>query len=137
MESQLFSEEEMRSGSRSTDFFGIYEDAYLEAMKMICRLDDVGFYKLNEEYNLYEGEIKESYYLRNIPSKVLTSDMFYALGDMIALRHYHNNHLYNFAKPQITVPSSFNQARERFLKELTKEGYVNTEWIATMKCQDI
>ena len=82
MELQLFSEEEMRSGSRSTDYFDLYEDAYLEAMRLICSLDDYGFYELNEEYNLNKSERKESYYLRNIPGKVLTAEMFYALGEM-------------------------------------------------------
>ena len=130
MELQLFSEEEMRSGSRSTDYFDLYEDAYLEAMRLICSLDDFGFYKLNEEYNLIKREIGRSYYLRNIPGKVLTSEMFYALGEMIALRHYHNNHFYNFTKPHILIASSsFYKARERFLKELANERYVNTEWI--------
>ena len=110
MELQLFSEEEMRSGSRSTDYFDLYEDAYLEAMRLICSLDDFGFYKLNEEYNLIKNEIKESYYLRNIPGKVLN--------------------FYNFAKPHITFYSSlFYKARERFLKELVNERYVNTKWI--------
>ena len=133
MENQLFSEEEMRSGSRSTDFLEMYEDAYLEAMRLIGKLDDIGFYKLSEEYNLYRVEIKERYYLRNVPGKILTSAMFCALGEMIDLRHYHNNHLYNFGKPNITIPSSFTQAREHFMKEQMNEGYENTEWITTIK----
>lgn len=129
-EMELFSEEEMKGGIK-TDFFEIYEDAYLESMRIISKLEDSEFYILSEEYRQHVEENKEVYYFRSIPERAIYKHMFYALGEMINLRHFYNNHLYSFEKAKITIPFSYKSAKERFMLKYKKENYVKTDWVTS------
>lgn len=128
-ELELFSEEEMKGGV-STDFFEIYEKEYLYFMQVVSRLDDAAFYILSEEYARERQEIrKDMYYLHSLPGQILSSTQFDALGEMIRLRHYYNNHFFKFQKPQIIVSSSFKNAQRRFMETIPNNNYVSTDWV--------
>ena len=128
-ELELFSEEEMKGGV-STDFFEIYEKEYLYFMQVVSRLDDAAFYILSEEYARERQEIrKDMYYLHSLPGQILSSTQFDALGEMIRLRHYYNNHFFKFQKPQIIVSSSFKNAQRRFMETISNNNYVSTDWV--------
>jgi len=128
-ELELFSEEEMKGGV-STDFFEVYEKEYLYFMQVVSRLDDAAFYILSEEYARERQEIrKDMYYLHSLPGQILSSTQFDALGEMIRLRHYYNNHFFKFQKPQIIVSSSFKNAQRRFMETISNNNYVSTDWV--------
>jgi len=128
-ELELFSEEEMKGGV-STDFFEIYEKEYLYFMQVVSRLDDAAFYILSEEYARERQEIrKDMYYLHSLSGQILSSTQFDALGEMIRLRHYYNNHFFKFQKPQIIISSSFKNAQRRFMETISNNNYVSTDWV--------
>ena len=128
-ELELFSEEEMKGGV-STDIFEIYEKEYLYFMQVVSRLDDAAFYILSKEYERERQEIrKDMYYLHSLPGQILSSTQFDALGEMIRLRHYYNNHFFKFQKPQIIVSSSFKNAQRRFMETISNNNYVSTDWV--------
>ena len=127
-EPSLFSEEEMGE-EVSNDFFDQYAEAYLEAMRIVCCLDDMEFYNLNQEYQQCH-ETKEAYYLPVLPSHVMTLMQFMVLGDCINMRRgYMNN---PNQKPHMAVPESFVEARKRFMEESHNGKYGHTEWVSLL-----
>ncbi len=126
-ELKLFSEEEM-GGGVSFDFFDGFEDAYLYSMQVVSRLGDADFFKLSDEYYQQERG-KDMYSLHSLPGQVLSYVQFKALGEMIGLRHHHNNHLYSFESVDVMVLSAFMEARKRFLEALSEGEYVSTDWL--------
>ena len=127
-EPSLFSEHQMEGGVRK-NFFDVYADAYLEAMRTISKLDDGSFYMLREKYEQQTPELKEGIFLMAFPEKTITEASYFAMGEMIALRRYYNNRLMGHAEARITVPDSYRDARERFLLEANKDEYVCTDWV--------
>jgi len=123
----LFSEEEMHGGVR-TDFFDKQEDAYLEAIRIVSKLDDVSFSSLTQEVDQQE-RFKDMYWIRMLPGYIMDSIQFQALCDIIGLRRGYKNHLFSYDNPYLTVPSSFEKAKKRFENELPKEEYRYVEWI--------
>lgn len=127
-EPALFSEEEM-GGEASNDFFDQYAEAYLEAMRIVCRLDDMEFYNLSQEYRQCY-DTKEAYHLHVLPSRVMTLMQFMALGDCINMRRgYVNNPT---QKPYVAVPASFAKATKRFMEEIHNGEYGHTDWITLL-----
>ena len=125
-EPALFNEEEMGE-EISDDFFDQYAETYLEAMRIVCCLDDMEFYNLSQEYQQCH-ETKEAYYLHVLPSHVMTLMQFMALGDCINMRRgYMNN---PNRKPHVAVPASFAEARKRFMEEIHNGKYGHTDWIS-------
>ena len=123
----LFSEEEMRGGIR-TDFFELYEDAYLEAIRIVCKLDDVSYMALSHEVD-QQYMFAEKYWIRMLPGYAMSYIEFDALREIIGIRHGYNNNFYSFQKPHVSVPASFEKAKKRFEDELPKGEYRNVEWI--------
>lgn len=127
-EPSLFSEHQMEGGV-SKNFFDVYADAYLDAMRTISKLDDGGFYMLRKEYEQQSPELKDGIYLMAFPEKTISEASYFAMGEMIELRRYYNNRLMEHAEARITVPDSYRDAREHFLLEATKDEYVCTDWV--------
>ena len=124
-EPSLFSEDEMGEVANN-DFFDQYAEAYLEAMRIVCRLDDMELFNLSQEYHQCH-DTKEAYYLHVLPSHVMTLMQFMALGDCINMRRgYMNN---PSQKPHMAVPESFVEARKRFMEEIHNGKYGHTDWI--------
>ena len=119
-------------GGISKNFFDVYADAYLVAMRTISKLDDSGFYILREKYEQQTPELKDGIYLMAFPEKTITEASYFAMGEMIALRRYYNNRLMGHADARITVPDSYRVARERFMLEANKEEYVCTDWVISI-----
>lgn len=129
-ELDLFTLEDMRGGI-SIDFFDKYEDAYLEAMRIVGRMSDKDFYGLSHEYEQKKTPFGEMYFLKALPHQVLSQIQFSALGEIINLRHFHNNELYGLNHPHIMVPLSYNKARKRFVEECKNTEVSNNviKWI--------
>ena len=127
-EPSLFSEHQMEGGV-SKNFYDVYADAYLDAMRTISKLDDEGFYMFREEYEQRKPELNEGIYLIAFPEKMITEATYFAMREMIELRRYYNNRLMEHAEARIMVPDSYRDAREHFLLEATKDEYVCTDWV--------
>lgn len=125
-EPALFSEDEMGE-EISNDFFDQYAEAYLEAMRIVCCLDDVEFYNLSKEYQQCH-DTKEACYLHVLPSHVMTLMQFMALGDCINMRRGCMNNPNQ--KLHVAVPASFVEARKRFMEEIHNGKYGHTDWIS-------
>ena len=128
-EPYLFSEEEMR-GHVDEIFFDRCEESYLEFIRMVSQLDDGEFRELIQEYRQHESETGSLYYLSSFPGRVLSYTEFHLFGEILNLRL---SYVYRFpsSEERITVPHSFKQAWERFLKECADERYVQTNWITS------
>lgn len=129
----LFSEEEMQGGIRlRTDSFDSYEDAYLEALRIVCKLDDVSFIALGEEVE-QQYRFAEKHWIRSLPGYIMGVVQFESLREIIGIRHGYNNHFYSFQNPHVIAPGSFTKALERFRGELPNEEYKFTEWINVVR----
>ena len=127
------------NGGIETDIFILYEEAYLEAMRKVCRLDDMEFMLNGNKLFDTLPEIQEGDFLpfRAPRDSYLRLIPYEALDQIINLRHAYINHFYDFENARITIPSSFFKARERFMKECTSEEYAQTEWITTIALNKI
>jgi hypothetical protein len=111
-------------------FFDRCEESYLEFIRMVSQLDDGEFRELIQDYRQHESETGLLYYLSSFPGRVFSYTEFYLFGEILNLRL---SYVYRFpsSEERITVPHSFKQARERFLKECADERYVQTNWITS------
>ena len=128
-EPYLFSEEEMR-GDVDKIFFDRCEESYLEYIRMVSQLDDGEFRKIYQEYRQHEAEKGPINCLSSIPGRLFSYTEFLLLGGILNLRL---SYVYRFpsSEVQIIVSSSFNKAREHFLKECADERFVQTNWITS------
>lgn len=126
----LFSEQEMQGGV-CIDNFDQKEDAYLEAIRIVCKLDDVSFIALGEEVE-QQYRFAETYWIRSLPGYIMSHSQFEALREIIGIRHGYNNNYYSFQKPHVTFLTSFEKAKKRFEDELPKEEYKYVEWITSI-----
>ena len=123
----LFSEEEMEG----SHFFIGFEKAYLEAMRIVSKLDVVSFAILSHHY-------EQSYplCLKSLPEYEMDLARHKALGDIIGMRHLYYNHGAT-VKPHVTVPDSFVKAREGFKSECNNQEYISTEWLTPLSLQEL
>lgn len=128
-EQRLFSDEEMRGGV-SIDFFDQFTDAYLEALQIVGKLDDAGFYFLSQDFYTLNQGTRDMFFLHPLPIKVITITQFVALRDCINLRHGYNN---NFQKPHVTFPGAFVEARKR----LGNDNCSYTEWFSQLSLNEL
>lgn len=126
----LFSEQEMQGGV-CIDCFDQKEDAYLEAIRIVCKLDDFSFIALGEEVE-QQYRFAEKYWIRSLPGYIMSHSQFEALREIIGIRHGYNNNYYSFQKPHVTFLASFEKAKKRFEDELPKEEYKYVEWITSI-----
>jgi len=128
VEQELFTEEEMRGGI-SDDVGDVFVDAYLEAIRIISRLDDEEFFTLSKQYQQLPNDPERLFFLPALPTHIMNIIQYVILGECIELRH-HQEYFHDCpGQRDILIINCFEEARERFEKENENGEYKYTSWL--------